>query len=152
MRIEYDGTNFVGWQSQKNGDSVQDNIEKVLKKILKEKIRISGAGRTDKGVHADMHVTNFFADKDYPLQAIMSALNFYLPSDIRVLDVCLENKSFNARYSAVSRTYIYSFTNHSIPFCFHDFITFFNYSFDFKNLNSLLTKCIGLHDFVNFRN
>ena len=64
MRIEYDGTNFVGWQSQKNGDSVQDNIEKVLKKILKEKIRISGAGRTDKGVHAFSQYANFYFNKE----------------------------------------------------------------------------------------
>ena len=50
LQIEYDGTNFVGWQSQKNGKSIQDSIEKALKKVLKKKIRIAGAGRTDKGV------------------------------------------------------------------------------------------------------
>ena len=52
LKIEYNGSNFVGWQSQRNGRSIQDEIEKVLKKILKTKIKISGAGRTDKGVHA----------------------------------------------------------------------------------------------------
>mgnify|MGYP001199552393 CR=1 FL=1 len=51
IKIEYNGSNFVGWQSQKNGNSIQDTIEKALKKIFKSKIRISGAGRTDKGVH-----------------------------------------------------------------------------------------------------
>ena len=52
IKIEYDGSNFVGWQSQKNGKSIQDEIEKILKKILKSRTKIIGAGRTDKGVHA----------------------------------------------------------------------------------------------------
>ena len=59
IKIEYDGTNFVGWQSQKNGKSIQDSIEKALKKIFKTKIRIIGAGRTDKGVHALEQYANF---------------------------------------------------------------------------------------------
>ena len=59
IKIEYEGTNFVGWQSQKNGKSIQDTIEKVLKKILKTKIRINGAGRKDKGVHAFPQYASF---------------------------------------------------------------------------------------------
>ena len=59
IKIEYEGTNFVGWQSQKNGKSIQDTIEKVLKKILKTKIRITGAGRTDAGVHAFSQYASF---------------------------------------------------------------------------------------------
>ena len=63
MKIEYEGTNFVGWQSQKNGKSIQDTIEKVLKKIFKTKIRIIGAGRTDKGVHAFSQYASFIIKK-----------------------------------------------------------------------------------------
>jgi tRNA pseudouridine38-40 synthase len=63
IKIEYEGTNFVGWQSQKNGKSVQDTIEIALKKILKTKIRIIGAGRTDKGVHAFSQHANFLVKK-----------------------------------------------------------------------------------------
>ena len=63
LKIEYDGTNFVGWQSQKNGKSVQDTIENVLKKIFKDKVRIIGAGRTDKGVHAFSQYANFKVKK-----------------------------------------------------------------------------------------
>ena len=59
IKIEYEGTNFVGWQSQKNGKSVQDSVEKALKKVLKTKIRITGSGRTDKGVHALSQYANF---------------------------------------------------------------------------------------------
>ena len=61
--IEYDGTGFVGWQFQKNGLSIQDILEKKLKKIFKKKIRVIGAGRTDKGVHAISQSANFFIDK-----------------------------------------------------------------------------------------
>ena len=63
LKIEYDGSNYVGWQSQKNGKSIQDKIEKALKKILKTKIRINGAGRTDKGVHAFGQYANFTIKK-----------------------------------------------------------------------------------------
>ena len=63
IEIEYEGTNFVGWQSQKNGKSVQDTIENVLKRIFKEKVRIIGAGRTDKGVHALSQYANFNVKK-----------------------------------------------------------------------------------------
>ena len=63
IEIEYDGTNFVGWQYQKNGVSIQEKIEEALKKILKSKIRIIGAGRTDKGVHAFGQFANFVVSK-----------------------------------------------------------------------------------------
>ena len=59
IKIEYEGTNFVGWQSQKNGKSIQDSIEKALKKVVGTNIRIAGAGRTDKGVHAFSQIANF---------------------------------------------------------------------------------------------
>ena len=63
IKIEYEGTNFVGWQSQKNGKSIQDSIEIALKKVLKTKIRVIGAGRTDKGVHAYSQFANFKTKK-----------------------------------------------------------------------------------------
>ena len=72
IKIEYVGTNFVGWQSQKNGQSIQDSIEKVLKKVLGRKIKIIGAGRTDKGVHAYGQCANFFYDKEIKDKKIIS--------------------------------------------------------------------------------
>ena len=64
LKIEYDGTNFVGWQSQKNGKSIQDTLEKALKKVLKTKVKLIGSGRTDKGVHALAQFANFKSKKD----------------------------------------------------------------------------------------
>ena len=63
IKIEYVGTNFVGWQSQKNGRSIQDSVENALKKVLKKKIKITGSGRTDKGVHALSQYANFKSKK-----------------------------------------------------------------------------------------
>ena len=79
IKIEYEGTNFVGWQSQKNGKSIQDSIEKALKKVLGTKIRIVGAGRTDKGVHAFSQVANFMIDKRIEDKKIfLDSANFFL--------------------------------------------------------------------------
>ena len=70
IKVEYEGTNFVGWQSQKNGKSIQDEVEKVLKKILKTKIRITGAGRTDKGVHALSQYASFKVKKKLKMKKL----------------------------------------------------------------------------------
>ena len=78
LKIEYDGSNYVGWQSQKNGKSIQDKIEKALKKILKTKIRINGAGRTDKGVHAFGQYANFTIKKKInDKNKFISSINFF---------------------------------------------------------------------------
>ena len=81
--IEYDGLNFVGWQFQKNGISIQETIEKKLKKILKKNIRIIGAGRTDKGVHALGQCANFFVDKKIVnKKKFINSLNFFLRNNL----------------------------------------------------------------------
>ena len=77
IKIEYDGSKFVGWQSQKNGISIQEKIEKVLKKIFKKNIKINGAGRTDKGVHAYGQFANFFVDnKIVDKKKFLNTINF----------------------------------------------------------------------------
>ena len=79
IKIEYDGTNFVGWQYQKNGKSVQDTIERALNKIFKSKIKISGAGRTDKGVHAVGQYANFKINKKIESKKkFLNSINYFL--------------------------------------------------------------------------
>ena len=83
FKIEYDGTNFVGWQFQKNGISVQEEIEKVLKKIFKSKIKITGAGRTDKGVHASGQYANFIIkNKINNIRELLNSINFFLKDNL----------------------------------------------------------------------
>ena len=116
IRIEYEGTNFVGWQSQKNGKSIQDTIEKVLKKILKTKIRIIGAGRTDKGVHALSQYASFKVKKNIENEKVFleSANHFLKNKLISILDIRKKSKNFHARHSAKLRTYEYIIANDSI--------------------------------------
>ena len=113
IKIEYEGTNFVGWQSQKNGKSIQDSIEKALKKVLGTKIRIIGAGRTDKGVHAYSQVANFKLKKKIDNKKIfLDSINFFLKNElISILDVIKQKKDFHARFSAKLRTYEYLIIN-----------------------------------------
>ena len=113
IKIEYEGTNFVGWQSQKNGKSIQDSIEKALKKVLGSKIKIIGAGRTDKGVHAYSQVANFKLKKKIDNKNnFLDSINFFLKNElISILDVIKQKKDFHARFSAKLRTYEYLIIN-----------------------------------------
>ena len=113
IKVEYEGTNFVGWQSQKNGKSIQDEIEKVLKKILKTKIRIAGAGRTDKGVHAFSQYASFKVKKKIENKKVfLDSANYFLKNKlISILDVRKKTNNFHARHSAKLRTYEYLIAN-----------------------------------------
>jgi len=113
LKIEYDGTNFVGWQSQKNGKSIQNSIEKALNKVLKTKIRIAGSGRTDKGVHALSQYANFKLKKKInEKKTFLNSVNHFLKkSCISILDVKTKNNNFHARFSAKLRTYEYLIIN-----------------------------------------
>ena len=110
IKIEYDGSGYVGWQYQKNGKSIQEKIEKALKRILKKKIRIIGAGRTDKGVHASGQFANFKSIKKIDnKKKVLSSVNFFLrKSSISIVDIKKKKKDFHARFSAKERVYTLS--------------------------------------------
>jgi tRNA pseudouridine38-40 synthase len=113
IEIEYDGTNFVGWQYQKNGKSIQEKIEKVLKKILKSKIKIIGAGRTDKGVHAFGQFANFITEKEIEKKnEFINSINFFLnKSSISIISIKKKKLEFHSRHSAKERIYEYKIIN-----------------------------------------
>ena len=115
--IEYDGTNFVGWQIQKNGPSVQETIEKILTKILKEKITLYGSGRTDAGVHAMAQSAHFILKSKIDNKFLfLNSINFFLnKKKISVLKVNKKKQSFHARYSAKKRIYKYIIINRLAP-------------------------------------
>jgi tRNA pseudouridine38-40 synthase len=106
--IEYDGTDYVGWQFQTNGRSIQEEIEKAIKQILQADIRITGAGRTDAGVHARGQVASFFVEKDVAIHSLAKSLNSVLPHSIVVREGAEAQLDFNARYDAKKRRYSYS--------------------------------------------
>ena len=113
IKIEYDGTNFVGWQYQKNGISIQEKIEKALKKILKSKTRIYGAGRTDKGVHALGQIANFTIEKKIEDEnKFLNSINFFLnKSSISIIDIKKRKLEFHSRFNAKERVYEYRIVN-----------------------------------------
>ena len=113
IKIEYDGTNYVSWQYQKNGISVQEKIEKTLKKILKVKIKINGAGRTDKGVHAFGQYANFKINQHIKDKTkLINSLNFFLSKySISILQIKEKKIDFHSRFSAKERVYEYHIVN-----------------------------------------
>jgi len=115
--IEYDGTNFVGWQKQDNGNSIQDVIEKVLKKILKEKILIYGSGRTDAGVHAIEQSAHFQTNTNIKDKyKFINSINYFLnKKKISILSIKKKGIDFHARFSAKKRIYEYIIINRTAP-------------------------------------
>ena len=115
--IEYDGTNFVGWQIQKNGMTVQEAIQKTLTKILKQKITLYGSGRTDSGVHALGQSAHFIVKKNIDNKFVfLNTLNFFLnKKKISILEIKKKKQNFHARYSAKKRTYKYIIINRLAP-------------------------------------
>jgi len=113
IKIEYDGSKFVGWQYQKNGISIQGTIEKALKKLLKNKIKIIGAGRTDKGVHAFSQFANFMTKKRIENKnQFLNSINYFLQRNlISIVDVKKKKSKFNSRFDAKERTYEYRIIN-----------------------------------------
>jgi tRNA pseudouridine38-40 synthase len=113
LKIEYDGTNFVGWQSQKNGVAVQEKIEKALEKVFKLKVKITGAGRTDKGVHAKGQCANFIIkSKIEDIRKFLNSVNFFLKNNlISILDIKKKKINFHSRFDAKERIYEYHITN-----------------------------------------
>jgi len=114
--VEYDGTQFVGWQRQLNGRSIQEAIEVAIEKVAEKKITIFGAGRTDAGVHAVHQVFHFDFNKDIDVKKITDALNFHLKNDsISILKTELTQDDFDARRDAKLRIYKYVIINRDSP-------------------------------------
>jgi tRNA pseudouridine38-40 synthase len=111
LNVEYDGTGYVGWQSQSNGIAVQDVVESALAQILKQKVRIHSSGRTDAGVHARSMAAHFKTESNIPLQAFREGANRFLPADVVIRDVREMPESFHARYSAKGKWYRYTIYN-----------------------------------------
>ena len=109
--IEYDGTNFVGWQQQENGQSIQSALQEALVKLSNEKVTIFGAGRTDAGVHAKYFCAHFDYNKQIRNKKnLLFKLNSYLGEDIVIRNIHEVSEFFHARFDAISRSYEYFLT------------------------------------------
>ena len=149
LLLEYDGTNYVGWQRQTNGKSIQGEIEDVLFKILQEKVNIIGAGRTDAGVHARGQVANFRTNTSLRLEDIQGALNALLADDIILRDLEEVALDFHARYGAKERSYSYLITLKPSAFLRH-YSWQVKYLLDVNLMKRVATLIPGTHDFESF--
>jgi len=152
--IEYLGANFVGWQFQKNGSSIQSNLEKALSKTLRSKIKIIGSGRTDAGVNAWGQSANFYVEN--PIKnnfKFLSTVNFFLQkSQISVLNIKKRSLNFHARHSAKKRQYEYIILNRiAKPSIEYNRLWLVKKKLDLQKMKKGISYFVGTHNFTAFR-
>ena len=149
--IQYDGTNYCGWQRQKDYPSIQETLEAALSEILQEDIVLTAAGRTDSGVHAHAQVANFKTASSLETKRIFMAINSFIPKDIRVTNCEEVPIDFHARFSAIKREYKYLIHNNIIcPPFIRAYTHFVKPPLNVKKLDSTLQFLCGEHDFTSF--
>lgn len=150
--VQYDGTHYCGWQYQ-NPDTptVQGEIVRALKVIAKKRVIVTGSSRTDSGVHSTGLTANFNISIKIAPESLKRAINSLLPEDIRVTDCQMVDRSFNARYGAVSKTYIYRifFGQVLSPFEYR-YYTHIPYPLDLRAMRKAVKHFIGQKDFSSF--
>lgn len=150
ITYRYDGSMFYGFQRQPEKRTVQGEIEKLLNVVLKTNIDMISSGRTDRGVHALIQVSNFHTDSTIPLEKLKYVLNRGLPLDIELLDIEEVEEEFNSRFDAKSRGYRYILSWERDPFKSR-YETYINREIDTKRFARVMEPLIGIHDFNNFR-
>ena len=154
IKIEYDGSKFVGWQYQNNGISVQEVLQKAFFKFLKEKVTVNASGRTDAGVHAieqSAHIE--LKKKIINKEVFLNSINFYLKKyPVSVLSIKKKENTFHARYSAKERTYKYIILNRNSPSPLNkNRAWFIKKKLDINLIKKALKILKGTHDFSTFR-
>lgn len=149
--IEYDGTNYCGWQRQVNGISIQQVIEEAITKVTNQKITIHGSGRTDAKVHAKGQVASFKLESSIPPKNIYKALNQVLPDDIKCLTSEEVSEDFHARFSAIGKHYQYIIINRDVKSAINrNYIMNVRDNLDIEKMKQGATHFNGTHDFVGF--
>ena len=153
LTIEYDGSPFVGWQRQDNGPSVQGALEEAIFKLSGETTVVTGAGRTDAGVHAFGQVAHFNLMKEFAPDKIRDALNHFVrPSPITVLEAALADAEFHARFSAVGRHYLYRIlVRRSPPALDRGRVWHVVHDLNAAAMDQAAQSLVGQHDFTTFR-
>jgi len=150
--IEFDGTNYQGWQTQRSGLTLQDIISKAISEITSEKVQLTSASRTDAGVHALGQVAVFRTETRLPADTMKRALNAKLPSDIRILEAEVPDNDLHPRYDAVKKSYLYLIekTQKQSVF-FHRYAWGIPVGLDLAGMRSAASFLEGEHDFSAFR-
>ena len=153
LTLEYDGGPFVGWQRQDNGPSVQDALEDAIEKLSSERVTVTGAGRTDAGVHALGQVAHFDLEKEFAADKVRDALNHFLrPAPVVVLDAAIAAPDFHARFSASGRHYLFRILNRrSPPALDAGKVWHLQVKLDAEAMHHAAQQLLGQHDFTTFR-
>ena len=157
LTIEYNGTNFIGWQKQKKGFSIQGTIEKAAKNFLQSEVDLIVAGRTDAGVHAEAQVAHLDIFKKLKIKNILFGLNYYLSKekfgeDISIKKVNKVDANFNARFGAKKKTYKYKIYNNEVRSPMHAYNTWWvSQKLNIVDMKKASKYLLGNHDFSSFR-
>ena len=152
LTVEYDGTNYHGWQIQANGESIQAVLEGAVSTFVGRPTRVLGSGRTDAGVHALGQIVNFRCDKEFTPHRIRRALNALTPDDISIKEVEVVSDSFDARRDARSRVYQYHILNRPVASPFHrNRAWHLHQPLDLGAMRAAIDCLLGEHDFTSFR-
>ncbi|HSB11087.1 MAG TPA: tRNA pseudouridine(38-40) synthase TruA [Blastocatellia bacterium] len=151
ITIQYDGTNYHGWQIQPNRRTIQGELTRVLSLLAHHPVTIYGAGRTDAGVHAEGQVANFFTERDGDIQQLRDAINGNLDRDIRVVRAEPASDAFNARRSAIEKIYRYRICKDEVvsPFVYR-YVYHYRARLDTDLMRLAASELIGTHDFTAF--
>ncbi|TAN42359.1 MAG: tRNA pseudouridine(38-40) synthase TruA [Nitrospirae bacterium] len=152
LLIRYDGTAYCGWQIQPNGVSIQGLIQDALLKITGAEVRLTGAGRTDAGVHALEQVAAFNTGASLNAEIFKNALNAHLPEDVRIIDAADADENFHPRFDAKHKTYFYIISGDRVlsPFIAR-YVWHFPYRLNIETMQLGAQNLFGTHDFSAFR-
>jgi tRNA pseudouridine38-40 synthase len=151
ITVQYDGTNYHGWQMQPRGRTVQGELTRALSLLDRRHVTVHGAGRTDAGVHAEGQVASFFLERGFNPTELRDAVNGNLDRDIRVLDAEIVDERFNARFSALWKTYRYQIWVGPVvsPFAYR-YVYHRRRHLDIAQMESAARYLVGTHDFSAF--
>lgn len=152
LGVEYEGSDWHGWQLQSNAPSIQGELERALLRITGETIRLTGASRTDAGVHARGQVCNFYTESGIPLFRFPFALNANLPDSIVITGADLVAADFHARYHALGKSYIYTINNNPLPAAIgRQFSWHVPRRLEVTTMQEAAASLVGRHDFRAFQ-
>lgn len=153
LTIEYDGTNYAGWQRQNNAITIQQKVEEAIQDITSEFSEVVGSSRTDAGVHAKEFVCNFLTESKIPSENFKKALNSFLPKDIVIIKSEEVEIDFHARFNSLGKRYEYTILiGNQRPAIGRNYIYYFNRKLDIENMRSASKYILGTHDFSAFKN
>lgn len=150
--IEYDGTNYYGWQKQNDKVTIQGTLEEAVRNLTKEENDVIGCSRTDSGVHARGFVASFKTESTVPPHKFREAINYRLPDDIVVLSSEEVSEDFHPRYLAKGKTYEYTIYNNLVPTALNRAFSYhYKYPLDIESMKEACNFFKGTHDFKAFR-